>query len=203
MGSGKTTTQKLLYDDLRKLLPTKLIISVNFADALKRECALLAGVPIDQFNTEEGKNKILPDIGLTGRQLLQKVGEARRQQNPSYWIDLVHTQVKNELAACNKDRSFQSDEMVVIVGDCRHVNEIEQMRPGLAVRLIGDPAKLRTTPINSTHISETALDKYEDFDMKIDTDTCSKEMVVAAIERQLVLTQPNKFSELLQSTYLA
>jgi len=193
LGSGKTTLQRLLEGELRRLLsPAILIVAVNFADELKRECAERAGVPASTFYTEEGKARYFPPLGMTGRQLLQTVGEEARQKDPEHWVKRAK-QTINKLIEGSGAR-----QVVAIIGDCRHPNEVDAMRPGLAVRLTGDPGGARArSSADLTHISERGMDDFERFDMHINSDKTTPEMEVLAVFERLTQAKLDLFGELI------
>lgn len=192
LGSGKTTTQRGLVEAIAGHLgENTIVMAVNFADELKNECALHAGVPQDTFYSEEGKKTYLPLVQMTGRELLQRVGEEARQRNPAHWIERVQERVARVRA------EQPNANVLVVVGDCRHPNEVDLMRPGLAVRLEGDPADVRLyTTANLSHASETSMDAYEDFDMRVNTDVSKPNEVVQAILTRLVTVDPVRFNGL-------
>jgi hypothetical protein len=189
LGSGKTTTQNGLFRAISFLLPENTVLFMaNFADELKNECATRAGVPASVFYTEEGKAAYYPSVQMTGRELLQTVGEQARQADPDHWIK----RVKERIARAKEMAS--SPNVLVIVGDCRHPNEVDGMRPGFAVRLVGDPNGVRVrSTADLMHISETAMDGYEGFDCTINTELLSPTDVVAVIMSELAKLAPARF----------
>lgn len=106
----------------------------KFADALYNECRR--------------------DHGMTEKNapLLQRVGQARRDEDPEYWID--------KLAYSMKD--FKG---VGLISDLRHVNEARwiQSQGGFVInvsRLNEDGRPYVAPDRDPSHISETALDDY-------------------------------------------
>jgi len=89
------------------------------------------------------------------RDLLQKIGEGRRKQDPDYWI-------KRWAAAVTA-----SDADVILTADMRYPNEIELIKSmnGVTVKFtrLGFDG---LSPEHAAHISETALDNAE-FDYHI------------------------------------
>jgi hypothetical protein len=181
VGAGKTTTADALLDAVRKLAPPDTYVTVGqYGDELKRECAERAKVDISLFYSHDGKNTFIESVGMTAGRMLQVVGEEERQRDKNYWIDKLKESKKKELTASGKKK------MLLIVGDCRHPNEIDDMRPGLAVRLEGDPGNVRATSTRDlSHPSETSLRDYEWFDLRFDTDTQRTAEIVAVILQQL------------------
>lgn len=184
--SGKTTT----VECLRPLLETlsdhtdgEIFLFVgNFADVLKEQCAKRAGVDLQLFYSQAGKNTMLPaPFNMTAGRFLQVYGESERERDPTVWVDHL---LAKAWAAFSK--SVGARYLLMLIGDCRHPNEIDSLRrsqrEGLSVRLFGDPsasAALSTRDMN--HISETALDDYDHFDLEIDTDTNDARLVTYAI----------------------
>lgn len=131
IGSGKGFQSDMLIE--------KGYTKVDFADALRQECYDMLDLPYldpeayDQFKkdlipltdkvllffTEFGFPKeadgtcILPEK-ITGRVLLQHVGEMRRKQDPNYWVKQWKIKVDKILKKGGK----------VVSSDARHFNEI-------------------------------------------------------------------------------
>lgn len=189
LGSGKTTLQQALFTDLSARLPTDIVVKMyNFADELKRECAERAGVPAATFYTEEGKKQFFSALGMTGRELLQSVGEEARQRDALHWVDRVRCGIARAAA----ERGVRG--VLAVVGDCRHPNEVEFMRPGLAVRLMGDPGGVRArSSADLTHVSETAMNAYQGFDALINTDLVQPDKAVEIVLRRLHSVEPTLF----------
>jgi len=190
LGSGKSTLQDALFTELSRRLPnTILVIKCNFADELKRECAKRAGVDPKVFYTEEGKLAYYEKVQMTGRELLQTVGEEARERDPCHWIK----RAKQSIADAAGTRC-----VVAVVGDCRHPNEVDMMRPGVAVRLTGDPGGVRArSTADMTHISETAMNDFEHFDLHINTDVTTPEMAVLLVLAWLDTYQQKRLGKLL------
>jgi len=75
---------------------------VSFSDALKDMVAEQRGVTREYLDEHKGEF----------RTDLQRVGEGKRQENPSYWIDILLDKLKTKYAYDN-----------VVINDCRHPNE--------------------------------------------------------------------------------
>jgi hypothetical protein len=129
---------------------------------------------------------------MTGRQFLQTVGEEARKRNPFHWVDRVQQTIGQfQIEFC------EAAGVVAIVGDCRHPNEVDGMRPGLAIRLTGDPGGARArSHADMTHISETAMNGFDGFDMHIDTNTTLPEMAVLDVFQRLATDVPEMFADL-------
>jgi len=81
--SGKDTVGRILVQEFG-------FHRVGFADALKDVCSILCYGRLDPYvYTAEFKKELTP-FGLTGGQLLQKVGVALRIELPGVWIESTH-----------------------------------------------------------------------------------------------------------------
>lgn len=102
----------------------------------------------------------------TIRQLLQKFGtEVGRSISPNLWVDSLI----NNYKTCLTEGLTKN----WIVTDVRFKNEANAIREngGILIRLN------RNTGFNDTHISETALDDYKDFDLVIDNNGTIDELI--------------------------
>ena len=176
IGSGKTTLALAL-----QALNSGRTVVCNFADALKREAAERYQVSLDRFYSQDEKNQpISADSELTVGGALQQHGAERRAENENYWLEQLDGFIT----------SLPADVTLVVVGDVRHVNEAEWItqRGGFLVRLNGDPGGVRAASTrNLAHVSETALDDYDDFDLVFNTNNTEPEGMAAAI---LAWTRP-------------
>lgn len=107
----------------------------------------------------------------TIRQLLQKFGtEVGRNISPNIWVDaLMNDYKKAKLDGYEKDW---------IVTDVRFENEAKAIREnnGILIRVN------RNTGFNDTHLSETALDNYKEFDLVIDNNGTIDELIKKVYE---------------------
>lgn len=131
IGSGKGFQSDMLIE--------RGYIKVDFADALRQECYDMLDLPyldpeeydkfkkelvpfntkVEEFCIKYGYPKnldgnILPNGELTGRILLQHVGEIKRKQDPNYWVKQWKIKVDKILEKGGK----------VVSSDARHFNEI-------------------------------------------------------------------------------
>lgn len=149
----------------------------KFADALKEAAAIITGErKVDQY-TDEGKAKMIDSLGMTIGRFQQVYGTVLRQHvNPDIW---VHPLMKKAF----KERSINGKPVVTIVSDCRFPNEADagRARGGAVIRLNRKNARKDAHGRDPNHVSETALDNYEHFDLVIDNDGTRAEMVRKAI----------------------
>jgi hypothetical protein len=195
---GKDTSagmiQKLLIDVLPNIVegdehimvysPHDYIHIVHFADALKKACNIVFGIPLEDMETEEGKQKLThvrwpKDVGycyeglggphensiwvsddagefMTVRDILQFVGTDlfRIQLDPDTWVQSVY-------------RKKWQDDDIVIVADCRFPNEAKFAKEhGILIGI-----KRNTGLRGDSHPSETALDDYDDYDYVVDNNS--------------------------------
>lgn len=200
LGSGKTTTVDNLLPELRQYLTDDQthVMEGHFATALKQECAKMAKVDLQTFYTEQGKQQFLHSIGMTAGRFLQVHGEAKRQADPFHWVNLLKKQIVATAQAAGKSR------VIVVVGDCRHPNEIDAMRPGFALRLNGDPGGVRARSNRDlNHPSETALNDYQKFDLVVSTDDTDVQGVLLVTLNALYDADPVRFEKLTNSAFLA
>ena len=159
----------------------------HFADVLKKACSIIFGIPMQDMASEEGKARLtnvsrpnfsmyvpehesfrtpngdmparkvwFPDQNtpcyMTVREILQFVGTDlfRTQLDPDIWVRSVFNQ------------QYGPND-VVIIADCRFPNEAAFAKEhGLLIKVE------RNKEQKDTHISETALDTYQDYDAIVD-----------------------------------
>ena len=163
---------------------------VHFADALKKACHVIFGIPLEDMETEEGKQKVThvkwpipehqsiqdrsivvgyrPYLGatptsfMTVREVLQFVGTElfRNQMDPDIWVESVFRQ------------PWKEDD-VVIIADARFPNEADiAVKHGLLINVE------RATGLEGDgHKSETALDDYIDYHYSIDNNGSVDDLV--------------------------
>lgn len=149
IGSGKSTLASFLFQELEQ--NGKKCEIKNFADNLKRICYILTGY---YGYTQEEKNLYLSDWGKTVGEILQVIGTnaMREHFDKDVWVKSTLSKLK--------------EDTVYIIGDCRFLNEVDAIKKknGIVIRLNGDPSNIRKTSNRDlNHLSETALDDYDDF----------------------------------------
>lgn len=173
---GKDTSANMLAEMLAPAYVDGIYV-VHFADALKKACNVIFGIPLEDMETEEGKQKFTdiqwpwretekhawikvvykdwPQLKrfMTIREVLQFVGTElfRTQMDPNVWVKSIYR------------RPWEEGD-IVIVADCRFPNEAEFAKEhGLLISVERD------TELGSDgHASETALDSYDDYHYTID-----------------------------------
>lgn len=163
-GAGKDTTAAILCELLRDVnegFNPPIILS--FAYTLKRVSAFILNLPIENFNTESGKNTFLPSWGMTIREFLQRLGTdaVRNNLHPDAWVIPVldeYTRRMNLNRYLNTRKKESNDplvyESIVIVPDLRFQNEYNAIRnlDGITIRIN------RPGLVTMNHVSETQLD---------------------------------------------
>lgn len=158
-GTGKSTTALHLQQAIGKNIPI-----VSFGDSLKQEVSDLYGIPIEACYSQIGKNRPFLAVFderiqvLILREILQKHGELRRKSDPYYWV-------KKTL----KTMEELPEPFHCIIDDVRNMQEIAGIRfcptNSLIIRL--DPFEGWEPGPCSEDITETALDNYSGFDLRL------------------------------------
>lgn len=153
-GSGKTTLIKALQAALNRAGHDHHTIS--FAEPVK---SLSKAVLVEVGLVEPGAAEA--DWKYKHRGVPQVVGEHLRGYDPFIWVSLAAARIKALPATT-----------IVLNDDCRHINEVKALKDaglfavrieasrGLRLRRLGE---LR----NEQHISETALDNFDGWDLVI------------------------------------
>lgn len=171
-GSGKDTAADMLsylysnpdksYDDYienTEVFFDKNAYVVHFADALKEAARELCILDEDQTDTQAGKLSTISWLGITVRELLQKLGTCIREGvDEDFWIKCLFARVDG----------WEN----IIIADVRYPNEAQAIKNqnGIVIRINRDGAGA------GTHHSETSLDDYEDFDLIIDNNGTYEEL---------------------------
>lgn len=138
---GKDTSALILKEIYEA--KNKRVLITHYADLLKYICRTF-------FNWNGEKDDY-------GRTLLQQVGtNTVCAKQPDFWVDFI-------ISILNL---FNDSWDVVIIPDCRFVNEIEKMRANFdttLIRVIRPDFDNGLSEIQKQHLSETALDNF-DFD---------------------------------------
>lgn len=149
IGCGKTWCANRLVE----LLPNARRMS--FADALREEVAALLGVKLSLVHKSafKGMSFRIGTRMLTGREVLQWWGtEIRRAADPDYWVNQAY------------DRAWAFSG-IVIFDDVRMPNEAQMVQDAGGLLLRIDPYPGWQPGPNASHISETAIDDYQGWDV--------------------------------------
>ena len=162
IGSGKTA----LAEELVKLTG---FVRVSFADPVKQEVSQIYGVPLEfcyhhkQWACQLREKYFIDGVEYTPpqttvRDLLQWHGtEVRRKQDLAYWTKQMKGRL-NEL--------WDNDCPWIVIDDVRFEDEAWFVKDngGILVRI--DPYVGWESGSGARHSSETALDKYEGWDIR-------------------------------------
>lgn len=147
-GSGKTEVAKLIKEFY--IYRKQETIVTNFSKYI-REYAM-------ELSDWDGKDASKP------RELLQKIGDQARSIDPDFLVDnMIKDLSFYELVAQN-----------VAIADVRMPNEIDKIRDAYddvyAIYVINQFGTSKLSITEQTHITETALENYADFDYTITND---------------------------------
>jgi hypothetical protein len=155
-GSGKDTVGQIIRETSDPEWQIK-----KFADGVKEVASILTGIPREEFEKEDVKQSDLGkewskynfisephEQSMTIRELLQKIGTdaIRNYVHHNAWVNCL--------------MSKYNYEDLWVITDVRFPNEAEAIRNagGVLIRIERD------SPMKSNHISETALDSFNDWD---------------------------------------
>lgn len=154
---GKDTATQILIEEFAKHGISA--VRSSFADNLKEECNRLfghAGLRESTYYEEhpELKERVLPSLGLSPRDVWIQVGNRLRDVYPYVWIDLALT--------CQKP-----DSQITIVSDMRYPNEVDRVK-----ELGGHVVKITrlVAPVHDDE-ADSALADFDDWDMVITNDS--------------------------------
>lgn len=151
IGSGKTTTQNLIYN----FLQTKenlIVESFNFSDSLKQLCnEIFEYIPEKAFfGSQKDKNENYSSYyNLSGRKIMQIIGTDvfRSLIDENYWVKIS---IMKLFKKYNENQTF-----VFICGDIRFENElniIKKFENNIIIKI-----ERNFNDYQSTHISEELL----------------------------------------------
>lgn len=167
IGSGKD----LLCEKIFAYLAGKKIKyeHLKFAHKLKQVVSVVTGTDLEDQYSDVGKEKMIEELGMTNGTLQQVIGTILREKiHPNIWIFPVIR--------------FAEDhpDTVCVISDCRFKNEADLIKKngGVIIRLNRKNRNLGNRDPN--HISEIDLDDYSNFDLVIDNDGTSDDMVKKA-----------------------
>lgn len=157
---------------------------VHFADSLKQAASAIFGIPMEDFETDVGKNRVT-DVAWPIREAVEMAFDEVRDvwwpdvdpsENSRYMTvreilqfmgtDLIRNQMDPDAWVKSVFRQQWRDDDVVIIADCRFPNEAAfSKKYGLLIKV----ERELDLPTDG-HISETALDSYTDYDYVVQND---------------------------------
>jgi len=152
-GSGKNTFADMLF----KYVETS---EWAFADLLKEVVMIKFGLTREDVYTQEGKNKFLPHLGCTVRELLIDEGHSTREKyGENFWINRLMQRI---------ERHYWDDvgrDSVDLITDVRYDNEAMSVvsRGGLVIRVNKELGEY----VGMNHVSEKGVNSdliIEEFD---------------------------------------
>jgi hypothetical protein len=174
IGSGKDTLAQLLLKECEKYFHELKVEQKSYAYKLKYITSFLTGTTLEENFDREGKNKFLPEWGMTIGEIQQRLGTegVRKGVHEEGWVLALFA-------------DYKPSEHLWIVSDVRFKNEAEAVksRGGFLIRLEGDPVGARAnSKRDHSHPSETDLDNYNGFDIIYDNSKGIKELERLASE---------------------
>jgi len=162
----------------------------KFAGKLKQIVSLLTGIPVEDLEKQEVKDRVLGKewqvipyentfyTKRTVRWLLQKLGtDAMRDViHPNIWVNALFADYKDEWGGMNTYTNTGKYPNWIIT-DVRFPNEADAIleRGGIMLRV--NRGKINPCSAHDQHISETALDNYSKFNFIIDNNGTIEELV--------------------------
>lgn len=154
----------------------------KFALKVKEIASILTNVDVQKFEEQSFKKEPLGESwefdghGLTGRELLQKIGtEMGRSIHPNAWVNALFSEYTEDLRRIKNSEGGTTIAQAYpnwIITDVRFENEAEAIksRGGIVIRVN------RPTVVIDQHPSEISLDDYEGFDYIIENDGSLKDL---------------------------
>jgi len=115
INSGKDTVAKAIH----AAFEDRVIHSYAFADPVKRACSEIFGIPLHYFYDRELKEKIVPEWGISPRQMMEQIGTdcCRNIIRDDIWIIRGHQ--------WHKKVSSETDHGLCLITDVRYENEAD------------------------------------------------------------------------------
>lgn len=156
-GAGKDTLAAYLKRNSALLFgPRATVKRIGFADPMKEIIINDFNVPARiAYGDDTAKESFVPGTSVSVRKALQKLGETYNEIESGHWTRRAIKRLK-EL------RDMFPVDTVVCVTDVRRANEIDAIR-----ELGGKIVRLTRYARLDPHPTETALDNYSRFDLKI------------------------------------
>lgn len=162
-GAGKDTVAEMIIEEysisktnvsdskIKRPVSYRPFNIAKFADGLKRSCAAITGLQSDYFYDRSNYGYVIYSLGITVRELMQKVGTGLRETvDKDIWV-------KTALMKCAQNLNY-------VFTDVRFPNEVEAIRNlgGMIIHIIRNDYEDESlkSEESKNHISETALDNY-------------------------------------------
>jgi hypothetical protein len=142
----------------------------KYASTLKKITSIILGCKVNKLEDREFKEKELGkqwqviDYTLSPRILLQRLGtDAARYVHSDIWVNALFSKFKKKSKW--------------IITDIRFDNEVRaiQERGGIVIRV--NRCKSKDSTEHSNHLSETALDNYEGFDVILNNNDTLEDLI--------------------------
>ena len=186
---GKDTFTEMMVEELYKRTRSKFIM-MAFANELKLRVQRDFDLTYDQLwgdsKEEEDVRYTKPGGGYwTGREIMQAYGEFYRSINNSFWVD--------NLFKIIEEKEYSN----VVITDVRHPNEAEPVkdRGGYIIKVTSVRRKIQDIHGNN-HISEVAMDNYENIDFYVRNDGTLEDLKVIAKQVVGFLFKSEKFKKM-------
>lgn len=146
-------------------------ITMSFADKLKEVASIVFDIKREDWNDSSVKASLVSNYNLTGRDILQKIGESfRKEISPDIWVNSLFSKYDKLNYRTHFEDTIKPN---LIITDVRMPNEAQAIkdRGGILIRVD------RETRYKDNHISETALDDYDRWDYVIDNNGTLEELI--------------------------
>ena len=146
-------------------------ITMSFADKLKEVASIVFDIRKECWNDPLVKASLVSNYNLTGREILQKIGESfRKEISPDIWVNSLFSSYDS---LNYRERSGDIIKPNLIITDVRMPNEAQAIkdRGGILIKIN------KETGYKDNHISETALDDYDGWDYVIDNNGTLEELI--------------------------
>lgn len=146
-------------------------ITMSFADKLKEVASIVFDIRKECWNDPLVKASLVSNYNLTGREILQKIGESfRKEISPDIWVNSLFSSYDS---LNYRERSGDIIKPNLIITDVRMPNEAQAIknRGGILIKIN------KETGYKDSHISETALDDYDGWDYVIDNNGTLEELI--------------------------
>ena len=163
---GKNKTAELLHSNLRSKGSTLNIQTLSFAYKLKKVCQDLFGLESPEYYERypEQKEKVIPRLGRSPRDIYIEFGNDARKIDNHVWINYVMNQ----------------DCDLLLITDLRYPNEAQAVhdKGGYCIKINRDVPE-------SDDVADNALNDYDHWDVVLDNRADMKQLY-SLIEKVLV-----------------